>query len=116
MASIFMERPGYDGVKTMVKAEGYYEDGPMLHALCSISSAFFASFFSAPADYVMARYMSCNENKTVGDCIRIIYKEGGAMAFWKGWSVFFVRLTPVLMTYTSVYEQLRFHFGLGYLD
>ena len=102
-------------MKTTAKKHGY-EDGLWLHAASSIFSAFCASFASAPADYIMARYMSCSENKTVGQCVRLIYYEGGVLAFWKGWSVFFVRLTPVLLTYSSVYEQLRFSLGLGYLD
>lgn len=105
---------GYDGLKTMAKKRGY-DDGPWLHVLSSISSAFFASFLSAPADYVMARYM-ISDGKSVGECVRIIYKQGGVRAFWKGWGVFFVRLTPVLLTYSSVYEQLRYQFGLGYLN
>jgi solute carrier family 25 uncoupling protein 8/9 len=109
---------GYDGLKTVAKQDYGVQDGPLLHAASSVSASFFASFFSAPADYVMARYMSSasNSSLTVTDCVRMIYKEGGIRAFWKGWSVFFVRLTPVLLTYSSVYEQLRYELGLGYMD
>mmetsp|Transcript_24130 Transcript_24130/g.39940 ORF Transcript_24130/g.39940 Transcript_24130/m.39940 type:complete len:357 (-) Transcript_24130:73-1143(-) len=107
---------GYDGVKTIAKEQYGVQDGPLLHAMSSVSASFFASFFSAPADYVMARYMLNDSSSSVGECIRMIYKEGGVRAFWKGWSVFFVRLTPVLLTYSSVYEQLRYKLGLGYMN
>jgi hypothetical protein len=107
---------GYDGLKTTAKEEYGVEDGPLLHAMSSVSASFFASFCSAPADYVMARYMNSSSNASVTDCVRMIYKEGGIRGFWKGWSVFFIRLTPVLLTYSSVYEQLRYELGLGYMD
>jgi dicarboxylate transporter 10 len=106
---------GYDGLKTFVKSHNSMQDGPFLHALASISASFCASFCSAPADYVMTRYMNGHSTDLL-ECMLTIYREGGLVSFWRGWSVAFVRLTPVLFTYSAVYEQLRLQFGLGYLD
>ena len=104
---------GYDGVKTMLKERGL-EDDTKLHVVASISASFGASLLSAPADFIMAKYM--NSNRTLLHCIQNVYRKNGVTGFWRGWPIFFFRLTPVMLTYSTVYEQLRFHLGLGYLS
>lgn len=107
---------GYDGLKTAAKARGF-EDGPHLHLLSSVAASFGASFLSAPADLLVARYMSMS---TKGDgllvCVKEIYDEKGIKGFWRGWSISFLRLTPVMITYSTLYEQFRYKMGLGYLN
>mmetsp|Transcript_2745 Transcript_2745/g.5776 ORF Transcript_2745/g.5776 Transcript_2745/m.5776 type:complete len:344 (-) Transcript_2745:84-1115(-) len=107
---------GYDGLKTAAKARGF-EDGPYLHLLSSVAASFGASFLSAPADLLVARYMSM---ATKGDrllvCVKEIYDERGIKGFWRGWSISFLRLTPVMITYSTLYEQFRYKMGLGYLN
>ena len=107
---------GYDGLKTAAKARGF-EDGPHLHLASSVAASFGASFLSAPADLLVARYMSM---ATKGDrllvCVKKVYDENGIKGFWRGWSVSFLRLTPVMITYSTLYEQFRYQAGLGYLN
>lgn len=91
------------------------EEGPLLHVVSSISASFGSSFLSAPADMIMARYMAADGQVTLIQTMRQIHAEGGVLAFWKGWGVFFFRLAPVLLTYSTVYEGLRKSFGLGYM-
>ena len=106
---------GYDGLKSTAKANGF-EDGPYLHLISSVAASFGASALSAPADLVVARYMAMTSPGSLIHCVREIYDESGARGFWRGWSVSFVRLTPVMITYSTVYEQLRYRSGLGYLN
>jgi hypothetical protein len=106
---------GYDGLKTFAKSNGY-QDNIYLHVISGLSASFWASALSAPADLVMAKYMSSRSKETLVDCIRQIYAQGGISGFWRGWTVFFLRLTPSLLTYSTVYEQLRNDLGLGYFD
>lgn len=106
---------GYDGLKTMAKNRGY-EDNVYLHVASGISASFWASFLSAPADLVMAKYMSSSSNKNLADCVMAVYARNGVVGFWRGWSLFFVRLTPGLLTYSTVFEQLRHNLGLGYFE
>jgi solute carrier family 25 uncoupling protein 8/9 len=106
---------GYDGLKTMAKNRGY-EDNVYLHVASGISASFWASFLSAPADLVMAKYMSSKSKESLGNCVKEIYVKNGIIGFWRGWSLFFMRLTPSLLTYSTVYEQLRHNLGLGYFE
>jgi len=105
---------GYDGFKTICKSYGV-EDGPMLHAASGIVAAACATVTATPADYTMSRYMSSNE-KNVSVIVKQIYREGGVIGFWRGSTINFCRSTPVFLTYTAVYEQLRRYFGLGYFS
>lgn len=106
---------GYDGMKTWAKSQGF-EDNAMLHVVSGVSASFWASFLSAPADLVMAKFMACPQKQSLAKCITDIYAQGGLVGFWRGWSVFFLRLTPSLLTYSTVYEKLRQELGLGYFD
>lgn len=108
---------GYDGLKTIAKAEGA-EDGPYLHIMSSLAASFGASLLSAPADLTMAKYMtkSGKDLSSLSECICAIYAESGLIGFWRGWPLFFFRLMPVMVTYSTLYEQLRLKLGLGYLS
>jgi dicarboxylate transporter 10 len=104
---------GYDGCKTMARDAGY-KDNAYLHVASAVSASFWASFLSAPADLVMAKYMS--SQNSLSSSIREIYIQHGVVGFWRGWTVFLVRLTPSLLTYSTLYEQLRHNLGLGYFE
>lgn len=106
---------GYDGFKTVAKRNGH-KDGVPLHICCSISASFFASLLSSPADMVVAKYMSSSSasRQSLGDCLRSIHQQPGG--FWRGWPLNFCRLVPVMLTFSTVYEQLRQQAGLGYFD
>lgn len=95
----------------MAKEHGY-DDNIYLHVASGLSASFWASFLSAPADLVMSKYMSSKSG--LADCVKDIYQQHGVVGFWRGWTLFFVRLTPSLLTYSTMYEQLRHHLGLGY--
>lgn len=105
---------GYDGFKTLCKSYGV-EEGPKLHAASGVVAAFSATLTATPADYVMSRYMSSSE-KNLSVIIKSIYNENGIRSFWRGSTINFCRSCPVFLTYTAVYEKLRFRLGLGYFS
>lgn len=117
---------GYDGVKTILKKEGC-EEGPLLHIVSSFAASFGASFLSAPADLVMTKFMTANAcqghtssspSSRIGlySCTVEIVTRNGILGLWRGWSLFFIRLTPVMLTYSILYEQFRHVLGIGYFS
>jgi len=107
---------GYDGFKSRCKETGM-KDGPQLQIYSSLVSAMLCTVMSTPADFVMSKYMISKRNEQRMSSVMIrIYKSGGALAFWRGSSVNFVRITPVIMTFSIVYEQMRLFFGFTYLS
>lgn len=104
---------GYDGCKSFCKSHDV-QDGPILHVISSITAAIGATILSTPADYVMAKYLS-NSKLRISSVMHQIYFEQGLLGFWKGSSISFLRVTPVMLTWSIVYEQLRFSLGLGYM-
>lgn len=108
----------YDGFKTLCKSNEFIEDGTTLHVLSSIVATFAITIFSTPADLVLSRFVSSysSRTETVMDCIKVIYNESGILGFWRGSGICFVRVLPVTLTYSIIYEQLRYNFGLGYMS
>lgn len=107
---------GYDGFKTFCKSNDIIEDGVQLHIASSIVAAFCSSALSTPVDVVFARYVtSPSKSISIMKCVKIIYREEGVIGFWKGCELAFIRLSPVILTYSLLYEQMRKQFGLGYL-
>ena len=110
---------GYDGFKTFCKTRGIMEDGIRLHIASSIVAAFGSAALSTPADFILARYVSTSSSslpsKSLMHCVKITYHQDGILGFWRGFGISFLRLCPVMLSYSMMYEQLRRHFGLGYL-
>merc|ERR1719223_78324 len=97
---------GYDGFKTVSKENGA-KDGPVLHFFASITAAIGATILSTPADLVMSRYMSSNRSQSLSFIIKQTYQDYGVLGFWRGSSICFARVAPVILTFSAVYEQLR---------
>jgi hypothetical protein len=97
------------------------EETPILHVISSIAAAFGATVLSSPADFVSSRYMSSSSEVSLMTVVKQIYVEHGRgihgiLSFWRGSGLTFLRLTPGLLTFNTIYEQLRFQLGLGYLS
>ena len=105
----------------LVIAQKQYQipDGPTLHVASAIISSLCVAFLTTPADLIVTRLMNHNNHRASAiDTMKIIYREnnGNIFGFWRGFGVFFLRLTPVMLAYATVYEQLRKQFGLGYMS
>mmetsp|Transcript_1225 Transcript_1225/g.2972 ORF Transcript_1225/g.2972 Transcript_1225/m.2972 type:complete len:330 (-) Transcript_1225:2233-3222(-) len=110
---------GYDYTKTEAKKMGIKE-GPVVHVAASIVSAFLASVFSAPCDFVMTKYQSAPalgiHYKGIGDCVRQIVTQHGVMELYKGFTPLFLRLAPLWTMNMPLYETVRSLLGIGYMS
>ena len=113
---------GYDQFKTVAKRQlGAGADGPALHVVASVSSAFWAATLSIPLDVVMARYQTAPESspfRAAGPwgCTREVLRRDGAAAFFRGWLPMFARLAPMYILGTTIFEQSRRLMGVAYFD
>ena len=111
---------GYDGTKDIMKGYDIMTDGPFLHFISSTSAAFLASVFCMPADYTMARFMTLqdrgSEKVSVLKLIREDHAKHGILRFYRGFSLMFMMLLPIMCFYNLTYEEMRFQLGIGYLD
>jgi len=111
---------GYDGFKTYALSQNLFENGesPKLHVAASVSAAFFACTLSNPADVIMTRWASAptlgKEYLSISHMVKSIVREEGPLVLYRGWTVFFARLAPLLCVMMPLYEQTRFFLGLGY--
>ena len=107
-----------DVTKTEAKAAGF-EDSPSLHFAASVSAAFMANTFMMPWDVLLARY-SVGAQKGLYtspvQCGVALLRTEGPFTFFRGWTLGFVRLLPVVCIAMPLSEQLRWLFGLGYLS
>ena len=54
---------------------------------------------------------SPNEYQSVSHCIRVLFRQSGAIGFFKGYVPAFVRLAPQTILTFVFFEQLRIRFG-----
>lgn len=111
---------GYDGTKTVLSQRNQImDDGPILHVFSSVVASFLATTMAAPADYVMTRYQAAFQFgapfQDPAACLRHILYHDGVAVLYRGWSLSFVRMTPVFMLFSTLWEQFRAGLGLGYL-
>jgi hypothetical protein len=52
---------------------------------------------------------------TVVESVRTILKDRGLAGFYRGWSIFFLRMAPAFAVNLVFYEQARRLLGLDYL-
>lgn len=68
-------------------------DGIPLHMVCGFMAGFTATCFGSPFDVVKTRMMSKQiVYSGIGDCVAKTFKDGGPLAFYKGFSANFMRI------------------------
>jgi len=112
---------GYDSTKTYgLKYHWVQNDGPMLHFMSSIISAFSASLCCGPVDFLFTQYQSAplkgKSYSGIGNCAYSIVSTEGVMCFYRGFMPLFTRLSLVFCLNMPLYEQVRKLFGLSYLN
>ncbi|CAD7924225.1 unnamed protein product [Amoebophrya sp. A120] len=108
---------GYDGLKTYSLRHDLAAEGPALHVVASLSSAFFAAACCMPFDQVLVRYQTLRDKHSSGisNCVRSLWREEGVRGFYRGWLPLFSRFGIIFCIYMPAYEQLRARvFSIGY--
>lgn len=109
---------GYDATKKVCRQHALLLDGPVLHACAATAGAICAATFSAPADVLQTRLMSCGHGASAGmlGCALLIARAEGLSGFFRGWTPNLMRLVPTFVVGSTIYEQLRVLFGMPFLE
>lgn len=107
----------YDQVKQVFKRRQIMEEGLGLHITASMIAGLFCSITSNPIDVVKVRLMN-DKTRQFGsalDCAKKIFVGEGPMAFYKGFSMCWMRLgTHTVVTFV-IFERLRLLLGIDAL-
>ncbi|GFO04225.1 mitochondrial dicarboxylate carrier [Plakobranchus ocellatus] len=104
---------GYDQVKHMLLATGFFEDNINLHLSSSVLAGMMATFLTQPLDVMKTRMMNAppGHYKSIMSCAVDIAKAG-PLGFFKGFVPAFVRLGPHTVLTFVFLEQIRQNFGV----
>ena len=105
---------GYDSTKKIFIKREWLSDGPLLHVIAAIVGAVGATSLSAPADVLQARIQTAPQAASLASCAAAVLRDHGPLGFFRGATMNFARLSATFIIGTSIYEQVRRIFGLGY--
>ncbi|CAG2101498.1 unnamed protein product [Medioppia subpectinata] len=98
----------YDTIKEVLINSGLFRDGLVCHFSAGLSAGFCATLLTSPIDVVKTRYMnSTNSYSSVWDCTKALAREGGFLAFYKGFIPAFMRLGTWNVCMFVTFEQLK---------
>lgn len=106
----------YDSVKEEILHRGLMRDNMACHFVSAFGAGFCATVVASPVDVVKTRFMNSSPGRYTGamDCALQMFREGGLMTFYKGFTPSFVRLGSWNICMFVTYEQLKrlfAHFG-----
>lgn len=103
----FGEFATYDCAKKNIKKYTGLKEGPLVHFSSSICSGFTGALCCTPADVVKSRLMKTNSPYNgVYDCLKVIIKNEGFLALYKGFFPIWLRLAPLQIIFWTTYENL----------
>lgn len=103
---------GYDTMKNMLLATGFFEDNIRLHLTSSTLAGMMATLLTQPLDVMKTRMMNATPGyyNSIMSCAVDIAKAG-PLGFFKGFVPAFVRLGPHTVLTFVFLEQIRQNFG-----
>jgi len=101
----------YDMLKEFIISRNLLTDNLPCHFVSAFGAGFCATVVASPVDVVKTRYMNSSHGqyKGVSECAFKMYKEGGLIAFYKGFFPSFLRLGSWNIVMFISYEQLKRH-------
>jgi hypothetical protein len=103
----------YDHSKVHIKAAGLLPEGTTLHFVCAIISGLVATTVCNPPDVLKSRMMvaqakhgSGGHVQGVGAVCLAIYREGGLLGFFRGWTAAYARAGPAYFIQMPLVEKL----------
>jgi len=98
----------YDTFKELLLNYGIFRDGIPCHFSSAFAAGFCATLVSSPIDVVKTRYMnSTSQYLSVLDCAKCLARQGGFLAFYKGFTPSFMRLGTWNICMFVSFEQLK---------
>lgn len=103
----------YDVIKEKLLETGSFGDDTRTHLLSSVTAGAIATTLTQPLDVCKTRAMNAKPGEFKGalDIVRFTFREGGPLAFYKGYVPAFVRLGPHTVLTFLFLEQLKKNFG-----
>ncbi|KAI8808770.1 mitochondrial substrate carrier family protein [Cladochytrium replicatum] len=111
--------PSYDQSKRVLLSTGYFQEGFLLHSMCSMVSGLVAATASSPMDVVKSRFMNQefvggkgSRYSSTWDCLVKTVRGEGIRGLFSGWLPNWLRLGPhTYITFVTL-EALRVISGL----
>ncbi|CEQ39223.1 SPOSA6832_00734 [Sporobolomyces salmonicolor] len=107
----------YDHTKHVLKTDfpNTFREGMPTHLVASAIAGFCCSAASNPIDVVKVRLMSdkTSQYRNAVHCAAMLLKDEGPRAFYKGFTMCFLRLWPHSIVSLLVFEQLRRGLGMA---
>ncbi|GAA6063156.1 hypothetical protein JCM10212_006314 [Sporobolomyces blumeae] len=107
----------YDQTKTILKRDfsSTFKEGMQTHLVASAVAGFCCSAASNPVDVIKVRIMSdkTGRYRNAVQCAALLLKDEGPRAFYKGFTMCFLRLWPHSIVSLLVFEQLRRGLGMA---
>ncbi|GAA5913436.1 hypothetical protein JCM5296_003632 [Sporobolomyces johnsonii] len=107
----------YDHTKHVLKTDfpNTFREGMPTHLVASAIAGFCCSAASNPIDVVKVRLMSdkTGQYRNAVQCAAMLLKDEGPRAFYKGFTMCFLRLWPHSIVSLLVFEQLRRGLGMA---
>lgn len=98
----------YDTFKEFLLNHGLFRDGLPCHISAAFGAGFCATVVSSPIDVVKTRYMnSTSQYSSVLECAKCLARQGGLLAFYKGFTPSFMRLGSWNICMFVTFEQLK---------
>ena len=86
----------YDELKGRIKAQGYAEEGSMLHAFCGVVSGVVAQTVCQPADTIKSRVLAGGFT-SVWACLQSTLRSEGGLGLFRGYIPAVCRQAPVVL-------------------
>lgn len=103
------ELVSYDLIKESILRNNLLSDSMPCHFVSAFGAGFFATVVASPIDVVKTRYMNADVGVYPGamQCAITMAREGGPMAFYKGFMPSFIRLGSWNIVMFMTFEQLK---------
>ena len=119
--------PVYEHTKFVARTSLGATDSPSLHVAAGLVAGLVGTTISMPLDVIRTRIFQLRAaaaasggraaaTTTAAQAAVDVWREGGALGFFRGWGAAYVRLGPILVFYPALLEQVRKRvFGLDYI-
>uniref|UniRef100_T1JCK8 Mitochondrial brown fat uncoupling protein 1 n=1 Tax=Strigamia maritima TaxID=126957 RepID=T1JCK8_STRMM len=99
----------YDVIKESIINYQLMEDTVPCHFVSAVAAGFCTTVIASPVDVMKTRFMNSRQGQYKGaiDCTVKIFREGGGMAFYKGFVPNFYRFVSWNICMWITYEQLK---------
>jgi solute carrier family 25 protein 14/30 len=105
----------YDSIKHNLLMEVFgFKEGFLLHLCSSLAAGVITTTAANPFDVIKTRYLSDDRGRyrSISDCVRQTFRQGGIPVFFTGWTPAYLRLGPHTVLSFLLIEEIRSLLGM----